>query len=235
MLEQQQYYSNARPILVAVDCLIFGFDVQENKLKLLLIRRKLEPFKDQWSLVGSFVRPEEDVDMAAKRVLLDATGLKRPFLDQLKVYGKADRDPGGRVITIAYWSLIKTLESDFALLKEHDAAWISLSELPQLVLDHRAMVDDAIDRIQDKAEHKPIGFELLPPKFTLPKLLQLYREIYQSEIDDRNFRKKILATGLLDRLEEKDKSESRKGAFLYKFNERKYKQYLKQGLHISFS
>lgn len=232
---QNNFYGEANPVLVAVDCIIFGFDLHEEKLKILLFKRGVEPFKHHWSLVGSFVRPDENTDAAAKRVLQESTGLKRPFLEQLKAYGKVERDPGARVISIAYWSLIKILDSDKELLDQHHAAWISVDEKPDLVLDHDQMLDDALLHLKDNSSHRPIGFELLPEKFTLPKLLKLYSEIYREEIDDRNFRKKILATGLLDKLDSKDKSESKKGAFYYQFNQRKYKELMDKGFNITFN
>lgn len=212
----------AKPILVAVDCIIFGFDLQDGLLKLLMIPRKLEPFAGSWSLVGSFVADHEDIDLAANRVLYEYTGLKDIFLEQHFCYGKADRDPGGRTISISYWSLIQISEMSNKLVEEHSAKWFGLDELPNLILDHKQMVDDVLSKLRIDASLRPIGFQLLPEKFTLPQLLGLYKQIYQADLDDRNFRKKILSFGVLEKLDEKDKSTSKKGSFLYRFNKENY-------------
>lgn len=229
-----KYYYGTDRLLVAVDCIIFGFDVREQQLKLLLFERKVEPFKGTWSLIGSFVKKEEDLDEAAKRVLYELTGMDKVFLEQHKTYGKKDRDPGDRVISVSYWSLIKIEDPDYNLIEDHHARWFPVNDLPELVIDHNTMVEDALNLIRRNARYRPIGFELLPEKFTLPQLLRLYQEIYQKPIDDRNFRKKILATGLLKKLNTKDKSTSKKGAFHYTFDQEKYKELLEKGFDINF-
>lgn len=229
-----KYYYGTDRLLVAVDCIIFGFDVKAQQLKLLLFTREVEPFKGMWSLIGSFVKKEEDLNAAAQRVLYELTGLKEVFLEQHKTYGRFDRDPGDRVISVSYWSLIKVEDPDRDLIKDHNARWFPIQELPELVIDHNQMVEDALERIRRNARYRPIGFELLPEKFTLPQLLKLYQEIYQTPIDDRNFRKKILATGLLKKLNTKDKSTSKKGAFHYTFDQEKYQELLEKGFDIEF-
>ncbi|MEO9967357.1 MAG: NUDIX domain-containing protein [Reichenbachiella sp.] len=227
-------YSNAKPIFVAVDNVIFGFDVAAERLKILLFKRQIEPFKGRWSLVGSFVKPEESTLSASMRILSKFTGLSDVFLEQLRCYGAVDRDPEDRVISIAYYSLIQLDEPQKKLVEVHNAAWFELQDLPNLVLDHEHMVEDALARLKENARRRPVGFNLLPAKFTLPQLFKLYQEIYQLPIDDRNFRKKILATGLLNKLGTKDKSGSKKGAFHYAFDRSKYIELEMQGYHIEF-
>ncbi len=215
---------------VATDCIIFGFD--EGKLKLLIFKRRVEPLKGEWSLIGSFVKIDEDVKAATQRVLEEITGLENVFMDELKVYGLAGRDPGYRCISIAQYALIRIKDYDRELVEKHGAHWYDLEELPKLVLDHDQMVKDAMDRLKRKARYQPIGFELLPEKFTIPQLLQLYEAIYQTELDARNFRKKLLSQNILIKLEEKDKTSSRRGAFLYKFDHEKYNRLVKSGYNF---
>ena len=229
-----KYYYGSDKLLVAVDCIIFGFDVKAEQLKLLLFNREVEPFKGMWSLIGSFVQKEEHLDDAAKRVLYELTGLNEVFLEQHKTYGQKNRDPGDRVISVSFWSLIKIEDPDGSLIKDHQARWFPVQELPELVIDHNKMVEDALEKIRRNARYRPVGFELLPKKFTLPQLLKLYQEIYQMPIDDRNFRKKILSTSLLKKLDTKDKSSSKKGAFHYMFDQEKYDELMKKGFDIEF-
>lgn len=220
------YYYGSEKILVAVDCIIFGFDINEEKLKILLFKRLVEPFAGQWSLVGSFVRENEDISFAASRILRELAGLENVFMEQFRCYGKAGRDPGSRVISIAYYSLIRIVRK---LQNLHDARWFDVTDMPELVLDHNQMVRHAQQQLQQKATRQPVGFNLLPEYFTLPQLLKLYQEIYQKPLDDRNFRKKIISMDLLIKSGKKDKSGSKKGAFLYKFDKRRYKNLVKKG------
>lgn len=212
---------------VATDCIVFGFDA--GKLKLLIFKRQLEPFRGSFSLIGSFVGLEEDVDTAARRVLKNITGLENIYLEQLKTFGKADRDPGGRCISIAHYALIRIDDNNKKLVAKYGAFWYGLDVLPPLVLDHSEMVDVALKTLRQKAKHQPLGFELLPRKFTLPQLQILYEAIYQRPLDPRNFRKKVLSLKVLTKLNEKDKSSSKRGAYLYKFNQKKYEKLLKSG------
>jgi 8-oxo-dGTP diphosphatase len=205
---------------VAIDSIIFGFD--QGKLKLLLIKRKMPPMEGHWSLMGGFVAANESVDDAAYRILENLTGLKSIFLEQLYTYGQPDRDIAGRVISVAYYALININNYDEALGQKHGAEWFVIDEIPTLVFDHTAMVQKAMRRLKRKTIIQPIGFELLPEKFTLTQLQQLYEAIHQQDIDKRNFRKKILSIDILTKLDEKDKESSRRGAFLYKFNKEKY-------------
>jgi hypothetical protein len=186
-----------------------------------------------WSLMGGFLKKNEDLDEAAIRVLNQLTGLHDVYMEQLYAYGDVGRDPGERVVSVAYYALIKIEDYDKSLVREHDAHWCPMDAIPDLVFDHRVMVEKALRRLRRRARIQPIGFELLPEKFSLPQLQGLYEAIYQKELDKRNFRKKILGMELLDKLEEKDKSSSKKGAFLYCFNSDKYQELLAKGFYFS--
>ncbi|MCK0190075.1 NUDIX domain-containing protein [Arenibacter sp. F20364] len=229
-LENYRPYIAQPKILVATDCIVFGFD--EGILKLLVFRRRIDPFKGEWSLIGSFVNEEESVPDAARRVLLQFTGLDNIFLEELKVYSDVDRDSGERCISIAHYALIRINDYDREQVELHGAKWFALEDIPQLVLDHNAMIADALERLRQKTTHRPIGFELLPEKFTIPQLQSLYEAIHQTKLDDRNFRKKLLSFGLLIKLDEKDKSTSKKGAFLYRFDYNKYKKLEESGFNF---
>lgn len=230
-MNKKAFYQNASPILVAVDCIIFGFD--HDDLKLLLFKRRVEPFKEQWSLIGSFVRPDEAVKEAAGRVLGESTGLSDIYMEPLGCYGTVDRDPGDRVISVAYFALIRLGEEEVQITNTHQAHWFGLNNIPNLILDHRQMVEDALEKLRRKARDQPVGFELLPEKFTIPQLKKLYDAIYQQTFDRRNFRKKILSMNVLEKLNEKDKASSRKGAFLYRFDQAQYEEMVEKGVNFS--
>jgi len=225
------YYKEHKKLYVAVDCIIFGFD--NEGLKLLLIKRKFEPMKGKWSLMGGFLQEGESIDEAASRVLNQLTGLKQVYLEQLYTYGEVDRDPGERVLSVAYYALIKTDEFNTELGMIHGAKWFPMDKVPDLIFDHNVMVDKALRRLRRKSRTQPIGFELLPEKFTIPMLQRLYEAIYQTQMDKRNFRKKILQLNVLKKLDEKEKNGSRKGAFLYKFDKRKYDRLEASGMHFA--
>jgi 8-oxo-dGTP diphosphatase len=212
---------------VAVDCIIFGFD--DDSLKLLLIRRMLEPCSGNWSLMGGFLGLNEDLDSAAARILEELTGLRGIYLEQLHSYGNPDRDPGGRVISVAYYALIKTDKLNEEMGNKFSACWFSLDSVPPLVFDHTEMVEKAIKRLRRKSLIQPVGFELLPEKFTLTQLQRLYEAVHQRELDKRNFRKRVLSMNVLTRLEEKDKINSRGGAWLYRFDCEKYNRLINSG------
>ncbi|MFV0565299.1 MAG: NUDIX hydrolase [Flavobacteriaceae bacterium] len=216
------YYDNAAKIYVATDCIIFGFD--NGILKLLLFKRRVEPLKGKLSLIGSFVKPNENATEAAKRVLKEITGLDNIFMEELKTYSEVDRDSGARCISIAQYALIRIEEYNKELVEKHGAFWCQVNQLPQLVLDHNTMVNDALERLTEKSKFYPIGIELLPENFTIPQLQDLYEVIHQKKMDSRNFRKKLLSLKLLIPLNKKDKTASKKGAFLYKFDYKKYKR-----------
>jgi 8-oxo-dGTP diphosphatase len=215
---------------VAVDCIIFGFD--EDGLKLLLIKRKFEPCKEQWSLMGGFVSEGENIDDSAKRVLFDLTGLTNVYLEQLFTYGDISRDPAGRVISVAYFALIKTDDFDAATGEQHGAKWVNIIHKPNLIFDHDIMVEKALARLKRRVKNQPIGFELLPEKFTLPQLQKLYEAIFQEEFDKRNFRRRILSMDLLIKLDEKDKVNSKKGAFKYMFDMNRYNELVSTGFYF---
>jgi 8-oxo-dGTP diphosphatase len=224
-------YNKYTPYLVAVDCIIFGFI--EGELKLLIIKRSFDPGKGSWSLMGGFVGPEESMDEAGYRILYELTGLKDLYMTQLYTHGEINRDPGARVISTSYYSLIKMQDIDPDHEMTNNARWCPINELPELIFDHSKMVEMALNSLRDEAHRKPIGFELLPPKFTIPQLQSLYEAIYQQKFDKRNFRKSILKMNLLDQLEEKDKENSKRGAFYYSFNEGKYQELLRQGFFFN--
>jgi 8-oxo-dGTP diphosphatase len=222
-----RYYAKHSKIYVAVDCIIFGF--LNNELKILLLKRDMEPEKGKSSLIGGFVRETESLDDAAQRILYDLTGLQDVFLEQLYTFGETDRDPGERVISVAYYALIKAHDLDPDHIEKHGARWCPISECKSLIFDHSDMTDKALKRLQRRAKSQPIGFELLPRKFTIPQLLKLYEAIYQKKFDNRNFRKKLLSMNVLEKLETKDKSTSKKGAYLYRFDRKKYCKFLDEG------
>jgi ADP-ribose pyrophosphatase YjhB (NUDIX family) len=225
-------YNESKKIWVAVDCLVLGYDVEAKSINVLSFKREVDPFAGQWSLIGEFIDEGEDIDEAAKRVLKKFTGLDDVFLEQIKVYGNTTRDPAGRVISILYWSLIKLDDIHKDIVKDHGAQWFLTEKVPDMVLDHNQMIDFGLGYLLSKAKNTPLGFELLPEKFTLPQLFNLYEAIYSDKLDDRNFRKKILSTALLMRLDEKDKSSSKKGAYLYQFNQKKYNELVSKGYHL---
>jgi ADP-ribose pyrophosphatase YjhB (NUDIX family) len=206
--------------LVAVDCIVFGFDNED--LKILLVRRPIEPQKGDWSLMGGFVQEGESLDDASKRVLFTLTGLSNVYLEQLYTFGDVHRDPVDRVISVAYYALIKINDYDREIVRRNGAQWFKASAYPKLIFDHDLMVQTAINKLRRKCRTQPIGFELLPEKFTIPQLQSLYEAILMQPLDKRNFRKKILSMNLLDKLDEKDKENSKKGAYLYRFNREKY-------------
>lgn len=224
---KKKYYTGHDKIYVAVDCIIFGF--LENQLKILLLTRDFEPGKGRSSLIGGFVREEEGLDEAAARILYDLTGLENVFLEQLYCHGQVDRDPGERVISVSYYALLKVQDLDHDHVEKHGARWCNFGECQNLIFDHNDMVEAALTRLRSRAKNQPIGFELLPRKFTIPQLQMLYEAIYQKTLDNRNFRKKLLAMDILEKLGTKDKSTSKKGAFLYRFDKRRYNKLHQDG------
>lgn len=210
------FYKSHNLFLFAVDCIIFGF--HNNEIKLLVHPRAMEPEQGGLSLMGGFVRMNESVDQAASSILSNLTGLENIFMEQVKVYGELNRDPGERVISCAYYALIDINDYDDTLLN-HNSFWINLDEASKLIFDHHQMVKDALAILRRKAMFEPIGFNLLPEKFTLTQLQSLYEAIYGKLLDKRNFRKRMLSLNFVEKLDEIDKSSSRKGAYFYKFKE----------------
>lgn len=217
MSPNSNYYNLQDSFLVAVDCIILGF--KDNEIKLLVHNREMEPARGGLSLMGGFVRNDESLNNAAIRVLTNLTGLENIFMEQVGIYGEVDRDPGERVISCVYYALIDVSAQDETLLEKHNAYWVNINRSIELIFDHAKMVDDAIHILRRKAAIQPIGFNLLPDKFTLTQLQALYEAIYNQEMDKRNFRKKMLSFDFLEKLDELDKTGSKKGAFFYKFKE----------------
>lgn len=226
-------YSNKDSFHLAVDCVIFGFE--EDQLKLLLYKRDFEPEKGKWSLMGGFLRKEETLDDAAYRVLARITGLRNIFMEQLAAFSGLDRDPAARVISVSYYSLINIIDYDDDLLKQYGAEWFSIEQLPDLIFDHNEIVEKSLKRLTRKTKTQPIGFELLPENFTITQLRYLYEAIYQRALEPANFRRKFLSMGLLDRLPIKDMNNSKKGAYLYAFNQEKYENLSAKGFSFDVS
>ncbi|MGV3588484.1 MAG: NUDIX hydrolase [Adhaeribacter sp.] len=215
-------YSGQTRFLVAVDCIVFGFDGE--KFKLLLIQRGFAPERKKWSLMGGFIQPEESLELAANRVLKQLTGLEGVYLEQLQTFGDPKRDPVERTLAVAYFALIDIQQYEKQINHEYNADWFLLDEMPQLIFDHEQMVETAMKRLRYKAALHPVLFELLPEKFTIPQLKNLYEGLYGTTFDKRNFSRKVLSTGLLIKQKDKDKGNSRKGAFYYKLDKQKYSE-----------
>ncbi len=187
----------------------------------MLFKRQIEPSKGQWSLIGGWVHQDESVEDAARRVLRSITGLTDVYQEQVGVFSQPGRDPGGIVLSVAFNALIKIEKHSNEMIQEFGAQWIPLSQVPSLIFDHGDMLKLAYEKLKLKATYNLIGRQLLPEKFTLTQLRNLYNEIFQKTFDPGNFRKKLLSLKLLERLNEKDRSESKKGAFYYRFNDKK--------------
>jgi 8-oxo-dGTP diphosphatase len=213
-----QRYSHQSRQLVAVDCIIFGFDGME--LKLLLIKRGFEPEKGKWSLMGGFVKSDESADAAALRILKKLTGLEGIYLEQLHAFTHPDRDPVERTVSIAFFALIDIRQYQEQLSKDYKAVWFPLNKIPKLVFDHGEMVRQAKERLRHKAGIYPVLFELLPREFTIPQIQCLYESIYSVQFDKRNFSRKILSSGLLIKQQHKDKQGSKKGAWYFRLHKK---------------
>ncbi|EFI71378.1 MULTISPECIES: NUDIX hydrolase [Segatella] len=214
------YYSEHAKVLVSVDCIVFGFE--EDKLKVLIGKRLMDPGRGEWSLYGGFVGPNESLDEAANRVLFSLTGLKKLYMKQVGAYGKIDRDPGERVISIAYCALINVKDYDDDLREQHGLEWVSIQDMPSLYSDHKEMVRDALKLCRRRINTEPLSFNLLPELFTLTQLQHVYEAVLGKEIDKRNFRKKIKEIDFIEKTELIDKITSKRGAALYRFNKRVY-------------
>jgi 8-oxo-dGTP diphosphatase len=216
---------------LTVDCVVFGFD--EGELKVLLIERALEPFKGRWALPGGFVRVDETLENAARRELAEEAGLKDLFLEQLSTFGAVERDPRERVVSVAHYALVKLADfSTKAATDAADAKWFPISKVPKLAFDHGEILRTALARLRGKVRYEPIGFELLPPKFTLSQLQHLYEAVLETELDKRNFRKKVLGFGLLVPLKETQMAGRHRPAQLFRFNADKYEKLKKHGFNF---
>ncbi|WP_044900969.1 NUDIX hydrolase [Myxococcus stipitatus] len=223
-------YEYPRPALT-VDCVVFGLD--EEDLKVLLIQRGVEPFAGRWALPGGFVRMDESLDEAARRELEEESGIRPGHLEQLFTFGTPERDPRGRVVTVAYFALVKLSAHVLrAATDAREAAWFSVWDTPKLAFDHADILNTALLRLKGKVRYQPIGFELLPPKFTLTQLQRLYEIVLERELDKRNFRKKILAMDLLEELDEVEQDVAHRAARLYRFDHKKYRQLEKAGFNF---
>ena len=225
-------YNSGAPVLVAVDCIIFGFD--EEELKLLAIKRDFAPEKGKWSLMGGFLQAGENLRTAANRVLKELTGLSDVYMEQLQTFSEVDRDPLTRTISVTYFALINIADHKTSFTEKYAPTWFAIHEVPPLIFDHSLMVDHAMERLRYKTSVEPLGFELLPEKFTMRQLQKLYETILGEELDKRNFARKINALDVLEKLEEKDKASSRKGSYLYRFDPEKYKNKRTSGFSIKF-
>ena len=216
---------------VTVDGVVFGYD--EADLKVLLIQRELAPYKSRWAIPGGFVEINEGLEDAARRELEEETGITRLYLEQLYTFGEPKRDPRERVISVAYYALVKL--ADHAVRAASDArnvAWFPVADLPSLAFDHEEIVDVALRRLKGKIRYEPIGFELLPEKFPLSELQRLYETILEQTLDKRNFRKKILSMGLLADTEEIQQDVAHRAARLYRFDETAYRRLKKAGFNF---
>lgn len=217
---------------VTVDCVVFGLD-EDEILKIMLIQRDIPPFEGEWALPGGFVRLDETLEQAAIRELREETGIDQIFLEQLYTFGEVHRDPRERVITVAYYALINLSEHTIkATTDARQAAWFAVHQIPKLAFDHQTIVEVAYTRLKGKVRYEPIGFELLPKKFTLSQIQRLYEIILGERLDKRNFRRKILKMNLLTELDEKQTGVSHRAAQLYQFDEHKYLQLKEKGLNF---
>ena len=215
-----QFYGEHTRLLVSVDSIVFGFE--EDKLKLLIGKRQMEPGRGEFSLYGGFVGIDESLPDAANRVLRDLTGLDKLYIKQVGAFGNIDRDPGERVISIAYCALINVKDYDDNIRLQHGLEWVNLEDMPQLYSDHNIMVSKAINMLRRRINTEPLSFNLLPDLFTLTQLQHVYEAILGEEIDKRNFRKRIKTIDFIEKTELVDKITSKRGAALFRFNKRAY-------------
>jgi 8-oxo-dGTP diphosphatase len=216
---------------LTVDCVVFGLD--DNELKVMLIQRALAPFEGKWALPGGFVRIDETLDEAARRELEEETGLRNVFLEQLYTFGAIRRDPRERVVSVAYYALVNLRDHPVqAATDARDAGWFGVHDVPSLAFDHADILHIALDRLRGKLRYQPVGFELLPKKFTLSELQHLYELVLERDLDKRNFRKRVLAMDLLLETDEVQQDVSHRAARLYRFDERKYRRLAKAGFNF---
>ncbi|MEZ4917854.1 MAG: NUDIX domain-containing protein [Saprospiraceae bacterium] len=227
-----QYHKEDK-LLLAVDCIIFGFD--EEDLKILLIKRGFEPEKGKWSLVGGFLKRSETLETAATRILKMYTGLDNIFMEQVTTFSEVDRDPVERTVSTVYYALVNIKDHSEKLIKKFSANWFSVSSAPHLIFDHDKMVHHALKRLRNRAATEPIGFELLPEKFTMRQLQKLYEAIWDTQLDKRNFINRVRALNILEKLDEKDMSSSKKGSFLYQFDAEKYNRDNEKSFALNFA
>ncbi len=226
----QTYYDSNDKFYIAVDCIIFGY--RDKELNVLLTRESIHPMKNEWSLTGGLMEENESLVQAAERVISKYTQQKNIYKEQVAAYGELNRDAVDRVVSVAFYAIVQTEKLDTSNAK-YGAKWTNVNELPTLIFDQNQMVDDALRLLRDKVSTQPIAFHFFDEKFTLPELQELYETIYQTPIDKRNFRKKLHRMNLLDKHEEKDNENSKRGAFYYIFNNERYNQFIKEGNRFS--
>lgn len=226
-----QFYQQEDKLYVSVDCIILGF--RDNDIHVLVINRKFEPLKGERSLMGGFVHEKENLNDTVARVVSEYTGIDNVYMEQVGAYGDVKRDIGERVISIVYYALIDLHLFDERLEKRHNAEWVNINNVGKLILDHNLFLHDTLELLRRRTATRPIGFNLLPEKFTLPQLQSLYEAIYQHPLDKRNFRKKVAEMDILEKLDEKDKSSSKRGAYYYRFIKEKYDRLLNEGFYFS--
>lgn len=221
-------------IKVSVDAIVFGYD-PEDGVSVLLISRKFEPFKNVWALPGGLVKNEESLEEAVKRELKEEAGIALSFLEQLYTFGSPERDPRNRVISVSYYGLVRPKDYQISASTDaDDVAWFSIKKLPRLAFDHKAIVETAIKRIRGKLAYEPIGFELLDKKFRFSDLEKLYQAILDRELDRRNFKKKVIAHGFIEELEESVQRGPGRPAGLFQFNRKKYFELKEKGYNADF-
>lgn len=230
MNENKYCYKYPHPS-VTTDCVIFGFD--GHSLQVLLIERGIEPYRGRWAFPGGFLNPDETAEDGALRELKEETGLTGAYIEQFHAYTDPHRDPRERVITIAYYALVRKQEvhggDDAARAK-----WFPIDEVPQLAFDHDRILRDAMRKLRERIHFEPIGFELLPEKFTMKDLQLLYEAILDVKFDRRNFSKKMIHYSLLTQLDETIWPTAKREAQLYSFNKEKYDEFKKKGFQIEF-
>jgi len=217
---------------VTVDSVVFGLDNEE--LKILLIRRKLEPFKGTWAIPGGFIQMDESLDDAAKRELREETGVKQLYLEQLATFGNPGRDPRERVITVAYFAIVNLFDHHVKADSDaEEAGWFPVEDPPELAFDHETILAAALERLQGKIRYQPLVFEFLPGKFTLSQVQKLYETVLCRPLDKRNFRKKIQGTGLVLPLDEYEMDVSHRAARFYRFDRKTWEEKSEEGFRFS--
>jgi 8-oxo-dGTP diphosphatase len=227
----QSELKRTAPVVLSVDCVIFGFD--ENKLKVLLIRSDLKKYKGKWSLLGDLMHEEEDLDSAAYRILQERTGLTNVYLEQVHTFGNVSRHPAGRVVTVAYCSLINVRHHKLNIL-DNELHWHDVKNVTDLAFDHQEIFDTCYARLQKRIQEHPLGFNLLPKKFSLRDLQNLYEAILDTKMDRRNFRKKFFSMDFLTDLDEMEQNVPHRPGKLYEFNYAKYQKRKKKWIGIDF-
>jgi 8-oxo-dGTP diphosphatase len=218
---------------IAIDFVIFGYN--EGELKLLVKNENSEQTSGHWSLLSGILEENENLKQAASRILHQLTGLSNVYLEQLYTYSNPDYDPGTRVISVAYYAIIKLTDQNKELVNEFNVKWLNIKEIQEFIIDPEHTIDMALEELREHAKVIPVGITLMPVKFTITQLQAMYEAIFQKKLDRGNFRKNILSIDLLEKLDEKDKANSRKGAWLYRFNEKKYHDLINNGVLIKIS